>query len=80
MLAEDISRIDSAIDMDEMNDLCRNGFTNSVEREQRVPFVQLGLWQRRAFHHSLVGVWLRKWTYPVTAFPESMSCIRFASM
>jgi hypothetical protein len=39
MFAEDIGGVDPTVDMDKVDNLCCNSFTNSMEREKRVPFM-----------------------------------------
>jgi hypothetical protein len=46
MLAEDIGRISLPVNMKEVNNLRRDGFTYPMVRQCIVTFIQLGVWYR----------------------------------
>jgi len=54
MLAEDISRISLPVDMKEVNNLRRDGFTYPMVQQCIVTFVQLGVWYRLTGDHTFV--------------------------
>ena len=54
VLAEDVSRIDLSVDVEELDHSRGNGFTDTVEGEGRVAFVQLAMGDGGGVDHSLV--------------------------